>query len=206
LDWIGYGSRGLSYTLWAVTAILVLWYVCKYEWPAKWKRHVEPMAIFVVGAIVIALLIGAAYMWMPRESSNTDVLESLMARLSEIENSQEHRLNRDYPLGYIMIALSGHRKVIIPRVDLIEADWNKMTLYLDTCNMMYLQIPYLREKLKNTVFQECTMGVQQVAGSAFKINIAGSAMMILECLEARPVGIFAVLGFKEPVDTERGGE
>ncbi|MEN6578393.1 MAG: hypothetical protein ABFD90_18760 [Phycisphaerales bacterium] len=197
LDCLGYGSRGLSYILWAVFAIWALGYACKYEWPERWKKRLNPGTFFVVGAIVIALLLVAGYMWMPRGPSNADILKELMTHLSEIENSQESRLNREYPLGFVMIALSGHRKAIVPRADLFETDWNKMIVFHHTDNMIYLKIPYLRDTRTNSLHTECSMAVYPVPGSSCRTGFGVGMLMELQCVAAQPVGVFVVLGFKE---------
>ena len=119
--------------------------------------------------------------------------------LSMVRVNQERRLATEYPLGYVMIAFSGDKKVILPYADRFEADWDKLKVYRDEQGGISVDIPYLHDTRGHSTLANCSLGTSAKPGSFMQFPF-GSLIAQVECLQVDPIGIAAVLGFKENVN------
>jgi hypothetical protein len=125
----------------------------------------------------------------------------LRGELSRIVADEEARLEKEYPLGYVMIAFSGHKKIVLPRTNRMRADWDNMKVYMDEQNNISVDIPYLYDMVSHSSLENCALGTPAIPGSSGRWGLGSSLVVHVECVRANPIGIFAVLGFNE-----QGGE
>ncbi len=224
LDMRGYTNPGLSWVIWGVAAIWLWWFICKPGLMSRvLRQYGKSRFLYWIGFGLVGLSFGTKAWYSPWgqpaevQPTNTEVvkavrhasehqadeLSKLRAELSKITNGVEDRLKREYPLGYVMIAFSGHHKGVVPHSDIIDANWDDMTVSIDNKNTMMVEIPYLCDKRSGSSLMNCGLGTRAIPGAFFDWKFKDSLTMRLECLEANPVGIFAVLGFKEEIDKRK---
>ena len=122
----------------------------------------------------------------------------LLEQMRRIDETEHEKLIRDYPLGYAMIALSGDKNIVLPYTDKFETDWDNIKVYKDDKNIVWIDIPYLRDKRLNSQFETISLGLLATPGSkSIKLRFKGSFTAQATCLRANPVGIYLVLGFAE---------
>lgn len=118
-----------------------------------------------------------------------------MIRISTNEDME--RLKKDFPLGIVLIAFSGQVKKVLPYSGMIEGDWDGLTVRMVADNNMEIHIPYLHWRAFNATVRNCTLTVPAVPGLKRSGGDPDVMGIWAECLEADPVGICAVLGFKD---------
>ena len=174
----------------------------------EFRKRPMPTVIIVIAIIFIALLT----MWLTgffgekgRQAasstphiSEADETNKRLAELSQLKANEELRLATEYPLGYAMIALSGDKNIVLPYTDKFETDWDNIKVYKDDKNIVWIEIPYLRDKRLNSQFKTTSLGLLATPGSkSIKLRFKGSFTAQATCLRANPVGIYLVLGFAE---------
>jgi hypothetical protein len=116
--------------------------------------------------------------------------------LVKINTNLESRLEREYPFGYAMIALSGHKKVILPPVKRLDVNWDNLKVHTDGRNMIWIDIYELKDSSER-IISECSLGVKARPGATSKGFRFGNTIIQAECVKAGDVGVFVVLGLKE---------
>jgi hypothetical protein len=126
-----------------------------------------------------------------------DMSDRLQSSLMNIHMNEEKRLNKEYPLGYAMIAFSGEKQIAVPYTEQFEADWNHLSVTKDRNNFLQIGISRLYDKKNDHLVNNVGLGVRAVPGARSAMLEFASFTIVVECLRSEPVGIYAVLGFSE---------
>ena len=194
-----------NFLIWV--AVAWLWYAATHSITilAKKTPKVIGYALIIIG-FTISTVLCCGGKNKPEEPEPTimdlaqkvDETNKRLAELSQLKANEESRLATEYPLGYAMIALSGDKNIVLPYTDRFETDWDNIKVYKDDKNIVWIEIPYLRDKRLNSQFTTTSLGLPATPGSkSIKLRFKGSFTAQATCLRANPVGIYLVLGFAE---------
>jgi hypothetical protein len=128
-------------------------------------------------------------------------LDALLART----DSKIHQLEEEYDLGFILVAFSGEIDTtrIVPHTDRIEGDWRRCRVYEAGNGLLGVELPpRLKFKGREGPPIEINAGsiraiIPAKPGEKTSGLGARGVQFQVECLQQEPIGVCAVIGFKE---------
>jgi len=128
-------------------------------------------------------------------------LDELNRLVKEAELDTEYYLTKQYPLGYVMFACSGEHKSVVYDHNTIRMDFSKFRVNEESVNgerLLRLYVPRMTIHMNQiTLFLErMTLGVVAEVGQTERC-VFSSVFVQLEVIQAKPIGLVAVLGFRE---------
>jgi hypothetical protein len=199
LDMMGYSNPSLGWAMWGITALLLWWYGYKHEWTdPRLIAFGRRRWVVWAGSAVIGVSCGGIALYMLGHSgpTNAEVLEQLQEMLSGLSGNEIRRLEQDYPLGHVLIAFSGEVKKVLPNSNVLEADWDGLTVGRNS-KLIWIRLPHLRDVHRNVGLDGCQLSTNARPGAKVAAMSLGNVAIWVECLRTEPIGICAVLGFKE---------
>jgi hypothetical protein len=154
--------------------------------------------------VAIGQVYGGLYMDRSDPNGMAEVNRKLDALL-EITGTEIHRLEKEYDLGFVLVAFSGEVDAtrVIPHTNRIEADWNQCRASGGEDGRMRVRMPPViiltgprgRLRLK---FYDVYFSIDAKPGAkSFSLFEPSGIRARLECLKTEPIGICAVVGFAE---------
>jgi hypothetical protein len=219
LDVAGCTNLGLSWIIWGVAALVLWWavYSCTWKSITVCRFMQRKLARLVVAVLIVVFFGGSAWRHWPSEAqpSNRDVIklvkdeakqtkDAILAELRrgllQEKTREEDRLKKEYPLGYVMLAFSGEKKLVLPYAERFDCEWDGLGVSLrteDVKKSIYIDIPRLKYKPNHVELSRVRIVVSAKPGSRCKTFSLFGFDISAECLKSEPIGVFAVLGFSE---------
>ena len=196
LDVMGYTNPCLGWFLWGLSAALGWWWLTTFEWSySKLLKLARNRSIMWIGYLSIVVFFGVfAY--------NAYVRGEKPNLISILQENEQQRLDKEYSLGYALIAFSGDKKIFISGLDRFEVDWDSITVSRDNRNFINITLDRLYDKYTEVGFTAPVFSCPAIPGAKHTLMDLGSVRITIECLKAEPIGLFGVLGFAERTDRE----
>jgi len=197
LDVMGYTNPCLGWFLWGLSAALGWWWLTAFEWShPKLLKLARNTFIVWGGYLLIAVFfcVAACHAYVRGEKPNL---------ASTLQENEQRRLDKEYPLGYALIAFSGEKKTFISGLNRFEIDWDNIRVYKDRDNVMHVTLDRYYDKDTQNEFISPDFSCDAIPGAKYTAMKVGSVSITIECLKAEPVGILGVLGFAERTDKDK---
>lgn len=204
LQLMGYTNPILGWTLLCLCGLLGWLFIYTSDWPnlpfIKVLNKLKKRYVIVIGYIVILVLFAILALCAPGKEE-TDILAKLNKMLVDAQQEEE-RLNKEYPLGYVMIAFSGEKKVIIPSSGrVVVENPHNMIVYIDNNYWIHIDNCNIYDNQSHSRATDCSFGTLAKPGQKAVVMTWKSPkkdlQIVVECVKTEPIGVCAVLGFSE---------
>ena len=136
-----------------------------------------------------------------------DTINKKLDALLSLTDSEMNQLEKEYDLGFVLIALSGEVNAtrVMPHTNRVESDWGQCIAFKDEKGRLHIGLPQVVEiqrpgghmiSLFATGADYFIGAIPSSKSSLLSVNVS-DVQLRLECLKTQPIGICAVIGFKD---------